>query len=292
MKKGSLFAIFSIIFLGSLSISTYADSNTVEMSSRILDSFDGTAYVVDGEEYHYTWQAVASRYTTKTSDQSFPQIGVINTAPTVLERLAGDKDVKSLGIQGSFDRRAYNWIDIYPTASGGDGQPAEIPLLGRTRVIDIWAWGSDLNYYLEAYVRDTRGMIHVIPLRTPEANPAGSLRYRGWKNLTGTIPAGIPMVSNVVPRSNHASTFVKFRLWTDPSERTYIDVERDSSGKVTKIVPFYLYIAQLKVLSDIYDTIYDGDRLANPKLADQLWSSSGSGGGNTAAANNQAGNNQ
>ncbi|MDR3301113.1 MAG: flagellar filament outer layer protein FlaA [Spirochaetaceae bacterium] len=279
MNKGSLVAIFSILFFGSLAVSAFADSSTVEMSSRILDSFDGTPYVVDGEEYHYTWQAVASKYTTKTSEQSFPIANVVNTAPLTLTRLAGEGGAKSLGVQGAFDRNGYNWIDIYPTISGGAEQAAEIPLLGRTRAIDVWVWGSNLNYTLEAYIRDNKGMIHVIPL--------GNLHYVGWKNLRSNIPTSIPMVTNIIPRSTHAVTFVKFRLWADPKEKAYLDVEHDATGKVTKIIPFYLYISQLKVLTDVYETIYDGDELANPKTVNELWSSAGGAAPNAPAGNNQ-----
>ncbi|MDR2467745.1 MAG: flagellar filament outer layer protein FlaA [Spirochaetaceae bacterium] len=248
------------------------------MESRILDKFDGSPYVVDGEEYHYTWKVAASKFATKTGEQAFPVINVITTGPTALTRMAGDTGAKSLGIQGAFDRTGFNWIDIYPTRTDdADGTPAEIPLLGRTRFLDVWVWGSNLNYRLEAYIRDNRGVMHVIPM--------GSLRYTGWKNLRSAVPTGIPMVSNVIPRSTHSTSFVKFRLWTDPKERTYVDIERDKVGKITRIVPFYVYLSQLKVLSDIYETIYDGDELANPKVTTRLWSGAGGDGG--AAAQGQ-----
>jgi hypothetical protein len=270
MKKGNLLAVFGIVLANLVRLPAFGDAGTVEMESRILDKFDGTPYVVDGEEYRYTWKAVASKFTTKTSEQTFPVINVITTAPMAIARQTAE--AKSLGVQGAFDRNGFNWIDIYPTRSDdADQQPAEIPLLGRTRFIDLWVWGSNLNYRLEAYIRDNRGVMHTIPL--------GSLKYTGWKNLRSAVPTGIPMVSNITPRSTHATTFVKLRLWTDPKERTYVDIERDKTGKITKIVPFYVYFSQLKVLSDIYDNIYDGDELSNPKKINQLWSGGGAGGG-------------
>ncbi|MDR2509782.1 MAG: flagellar filament outer layer protein FlaA [Spirochaetaceae bacterium] len=265
MKRGGMQAIFVFALASLVILPVFGDASTVEMESRILDKFDGTPYVVDGEEYHYSWKAVGSRFTTQSGEQKFPILNVISTAPMSLNRIAGEGGAKSLGLQGAFDRNGFNWIDIYPTlADDADSSPVEIPLLGRTRFIDIWAWGSNLNYRLEAYIRDNRGVIHSIPM--------GSLKYTGWKNLRSAIPNGIPMVSNVIPRSTHATTFVKFRLWTDPRERTYVDIERDKMGKIIKIVPFYLYLAQLKVLSDIYETVYDGDELANPKTTTRLWS--------------------
>jgi hypothetical protein len=120
---------------------------------------------------------------------------------------------------------------------------------------------------LEAYVRDNQGIMHMIPM--------GSLRYTGWKNLRVAVPNGIPMVSNVLPRSTHNTTFVKFRVWTNPNERTYVDLTRDSNGKITKLVPFYVYFAQLKVLSDIYESVYDGDLLAEPLEVEKVWSGAG-----------------
>jgi hypothetical protein len=108
----------------------------------------------------------------------------------------------------------------------------------------------------------------------------GSLKYTGWKNLRGNLPPGMPMVSTILPRSTHVTTFVKFRLWTNPLERTYVDLKRDVSGKITEIVPFYVYIAQLKVLSDVYETVYDGDELAYPKNTEALWSNAGAAGAN------------
>lgn len=268
MKKGNLRAVFGIVLANLVSLPVFGDASTVEMESRVLDKFDGTAYVVDGEEYHFTWRVVASKFTTKTADQTFPIAGVIGTGPLALVRAAGDTGAKSLGIQGAFDRTGFNWIDIYPTrADDTDQQPIEIPLLGRTRFIDVWAWGSNLNYNLEAYFRDNRGVVHTIPM--------GSLKFVGWRNLRSAIPSGIPMVSNIVPRSTHASTFVKFRLWTDPKERTYVDIERDKRGKITRIVPFYVYLTQIKVLSDVYESVFDGDELAHPKTTSRLWQAAG-----------------
>jgi len=287
MTQGKFKAIFSFVIIGIFAIPlAFADSNTIEMESRILDNFDGTPYTVGGEQYHYTWKAVASKFTTKNGAQVFPIYQIVDTAPTTLARIAQSegKTAKSFGVQGCFDRRGYNWIDIYPTITGGDGSPTEIPLLGRTRALDLWVWGSNLRYYFEAYIRDNQGMIHVIPM--------GSLYYEGWKNLRATIPESIPMVSKIIPRSTSLTTFVKFRLWTSPGERTFLDVKRDARGNILSIIPFYLYIAQVKVLSDVYETVYDGDALADPTETEKIWSESASSNQQAPAAQQQAPANQ
>jgi hypothetical protein len=261
MKTGGTKLFCLVVFISLPVAWAFSDANTVELQSKILDNFDGTPYTVDGEEYNYTWKVNGSKFSTKTENQTFPIASPITTAPQAL--LRQNPNIKSLGIQGAFDRFGYNWIDIYPTLSDGEGQPVEIPLEGRTRFVDVWVWGSNLNYSLEIYIRDNRGMIHTIPM--------GSLRYAGWRNLRATVPSWIPMVANVLPRSTHVTTFVKFRLWTNPEEKTFVDLKRDGNGNITEIVPFYVYLSQLKVLADIYETVYDGDELAYPKKIEELW---------------------
>ncbi|MDR3356288.1 MAG: flagellar filament outer layer protein FlaA [Spirochaetaceae bacterium] len=267
MKTGISKLFCLVLFVSLAAVPAFSDSNTVALESIILDNFDGTPYTVDGEEYKYTWKVSGSKFSTKTDTQTFPIISPVATAPQSLSRQ--NQNIKSIGIQGAFDRHGYNWVDIYPTLADGDGQPVEIPLQGRIRVIDVWVWGSNLNYSIEAYIRDNRGIIHSVPL--------GNLKYIGWRNLRVDVPSGIPMVSNVLPRPTDATTFVKFRLWTSPVERSYVDVKRDINGKVTEIVPFYVYISQLKVLADIYESVYDGDELAYPKNTEKLWADAGAG---------------
>ncbi|MDR0550983.1 MAG: flagellar filament outer layer protein FlaA [Spirochaetaceae bacterium] len=255
-------AVWLCILVCLTALPALGDDNTVELTSIVIDTLNGP-YLVDGEELNYKWMVDGSKWKSKTSEQSFPLVAPVQTGPLAITRQ--NPEQKSIGIQGSFDRRGYNWIDIYPSAVDGDGAPAEIPLRGRTRFIDVWVWGSNLNYRLEAYVRDNRGVIHTVPV--------GNLNYLGWRNLRATIPPSIPMVATVIPRSTHASTFVKFRLWTDPRERTYVDVKRDGRGQVTNIVPFYVYLSNVKVLTDVYETVYDGDDLSYPKNTEKLWAS-------------------
>jgi hypothetical protein len=267
MKTGSSKLLCLVLFVSLWAVPAFGDNSTIALESIILDSFDGTPYVVDGEEYKYTWKVSGSKFSTKTDTQTFPVISPVATAPQSL--LRQHPDAKSIGVQGAFDRNGYNWIDIYPTLTDGDGQPAEIPLQGRTRAIDVWIWGSNLGYSIEAYIRDNRGMIHSVSL--------GSLKYTGWRNLRTDVPSGIPMISSVLPRATDDTKFIKFRLWTSPVERSYVSAKRDINGKITEVVPFYVYISQLKVLADTYESIYDGDELAYPKNTEKLWADAGAG---------------
>jgi hypothetical protein len=46
------------------------------------------------------------------------------------------------------------------------------------------------------------------------------------------------------------------RIWTQPTE---------------KVGDFYVYIRQLKVLTDTFDSLFDGNDLADPAYVQELW---------------------
>jgi hypothetical protein len=220
----------------------FGDESTVNYESIILDSFDGDSA--------YIWKVDASKFATKTDEDTFPKISYVSTWPSALFGANRQGlDLRSLGVWGRFDRRGYNWIDVYPVdAEGGeDAGPAEIPMPGRVQYVDVWVWGSNLNYYVEAFIRDHLGVVHVLNL--------GNLGYQGWKNLRAYIPTSIPQAKRVLPRLAPLS-FVKLRVWTQPRE---------------PVSNFYVYFDQLKVLSDTFESIYDGDELADPERVQELW---------------------
>jgi hypothetical protein len=224
----------------------FGDENTVNLESFVLDSFDGDS--------GYDWKVMASKFATKTDEETFPVISYIPAWPMALYGSNREgKELKILGLHGKFDRQGYNWIDVYPVAAGdeegGDEgpEPAEIPIPGRARYLDMWVWGSNLDYYIEAYVRDYQGVVHVINM--------GNIAYQGWKNLRAIIPASVPQGKRVLPRLA-SLTFVKFRIWTQPRE---------------PVNNFYVYFDQFKVLTDTFESIFDGDELSNPERVQELW---------------------
>jgi hypothetical protein len=160
-----------------------------------------------------------------------------------------ENDYKSLGVWGKFDRQGYNWIDIYPTAADGgdDAGPAEIPMPGRLQTMDIWVWGSNFNYTLEAYFRDVNGNVHIIPM--------GSLNFQGWKDVYVKIPPNIPQAKRILPALAPLH-FIKFRVWTPPTE---------------PVADFRIYFDQFKVLTDTFETLFDGSELTSPERIQELW---------------------
>jgi hypothetical protein len=252
MKQGSFKVVCLIVWVCITVFSAFGDDVTVDYESVVLETFDGTS--------DYVWKTDASKFATKTDDEAFPQTAYVEAWPIAAFGYNRDgKDIKSFGIHGRFDRRGYNWIDVYPVKAedGDDAGPAEIPIPGRIRYMDLWVWGSNLDYYIEAYLRDYQGVVHNIRL--------GNIGYTGWRNLRAMIPSNIRQSKRILPRLA-GLTFVKFRIWTQPSE---------------KVGDFYIYFKQFKVLTDTFESLYDGDELADPERVQELWAGGNSGAGNS-----------
>jgi hypothetical protein len=245
MKHGSFTAIrlaACLVWACVAALSSYGDDVTVQFESVVLETFNGDS--------DYTWKLDASKFATKSDDESYPRMTYVEAWPIAVYgyNRDGSKDIKSLGIHGRFDRRGYNWIDLYPTKEGAD-EPVEIPIPGRIQNMDMWVWGSNLNFYIEAYVRDYNGVVHTLRL--------GNIGYSGWKNLRVNIPTSIAQSKRILPRLA-GLTFVKFRIWTQPVE---------------KVGDFYIYFKQFKVLTDTFESLFDGDELADPEHVQELWAS-------------------
>jgi len=272
MKHGS-FRVFCLVLLAGIAFAAFGDDLTVNLESKILESFDNT------ENSLYVWHKDASRYAvgkdpTDKDNPSFanfgleggdffPKLDFFEIWPMALFRNNREqKELRSLGIWGKFKRVGYNWIDIYPTlkSEGESASAYEIPIAGRARYLDMWVWGSNLNFHLEAYLRDEQGVVHTIYL--------GSLDYQGWRNLRAAVPVTVPQRKRILidPRTSNILTaveknsvylkFIKFRIWTTP---------REAVGN------FYVYFKQFKVLTDIFETLYDGDDMTNPDWIRENW---------------------
>ncbi|MDR2211029.1 MAG: flagellar filament outer layer protein FlaA [Spirochaetaceae bacterium] len=276
MKHRS-FGVFCLLFMALTTLAVFGDDFTVNLESKVLENFD------NAENSLYVWRKEASRYAVGKDEADkdnpsfanmgledgdfFPKLNFFEIWPMALFRNNRENlELRSLGIWGKFKRMGYNWIDIYPTlkSEGEDAKPYEIPIPGRVRYLDMWVWGSNLNFYVEAYIRDEQGVIHTIYL--------GNLGYQGWKNLRAMVPTSIPQRRRIILDPSAASTlsttdknsiylkFVKFRVWTTP---------REAVGN------FYVYFDQFKVLTDTFESIYDGDEMTDPDWIRENWETSG-----------------
>jgi hypothetical protein len=268
--------------LAGAAVAAFGDEYTQSVESRVIETFDGA------ENDQYVWKKEASRYAVgkEAADKDnpafadfdfaknwstppqyendfFPKVDYKPGWPMALFKTNKEgKDLKIFGIWGKFKRMGYNWIDIYPVlrADGDNAEPYEIPLPGRVRGMDLWAWGSGLNYYIEAFVRDQRGVVHTIYM--------GSLAYQGWKNLRANVPLGIPQRRRIIldpktlrntslsDRNEIYLKFIKFRIWTTPQE---------------EVGNFYVYLDHFKILTDTFESLYDGDELTDPDWIRENW---------------------
>ncbi len=252
MKAGfrTLSFLLAIALLLGGAASSFADEVTVDLVSRILQSFDPDE---QGMERAREWQLIPSKFGYDENGNSYWELRLVQAWPVALfGKNRDNQDLQVLGLHGSFARQGYNYVEIVPGHGQGESfEPDPIPLPGRAQALDVWVWGANYNYYLEAHVRDFHGVDHVLPL--------GSLRYIGWKDLRVTIPGSVPQGQQYVPKYRQA-VLTKLVLWTRPNER---------------VDDYYMYIDQIKVLTDLFETSYDGDNLSDVEEVQKIW-----GGGN------------
>ncbi len=191
----------------------------------------------DFETNDKEWTVSASRFTK----EGFPQLkSGIEGIPAALTGAYPSAENKYIfGVRSIFTRRGYNKVWIYPSE--------EIVIPGRAMRLDAWVWGGNYYYNLEAHVRDYTGVVYKLPL--------GSLHFIGWRNLNIDIPKQIPQEMRYLPMEKPL-TFVRFVIWTEPTER---------------VDDFVIYFDHLKILTDVYKERFDGDILADTSR--DIWSS-------------------
>jgi hypothetical protein len=244
----------------------FGDEQVFVLEAKVMDSFD------DGVENPYgplEWRVEASKFTT----EGFPKIQPIATYPAALLTDTPAESRRSLGINSSFTRRGYNWLDVYPVGPDNEEKGNGFDIPGRIQYMDMWVWGSNLNYTIEAYFRDHQGMIRSVNM--------GSLAYEGWKNLRVKIPSNFLQSKKVLPNLAPLR-FIKFRIWTAPTEIVdQLDprypgnpLDPRNPGRYTGV---FIYFDNLRILTDMFEAPYDGQNLENIAKTQELW-------GTTAAA--------
>ncbi len=248
MKPGSTFfrAILTLLLLLATCAAASADEITVNVVSNVLQSFDPNEA---GHENARDWVVLPSKFGYDSSSKSYWQVRKVDAWPAALFGKNKDKEnLQVLGITGKFTRKGYNYVEIVPGKGQGQSfQPVPIPIPGRVESFDLWVWGANYAYYLEAHVRDFQGIDHVLPF--------GLLQFAGWKNLRCKVPGSIPQAWKYLPRLQNLE-LTKLVLWTQPNE---------------KVDEFFIYIDQLKVTTDLFETSFDGDELADPDTLQQIW---------------------
>ena len=235
MRHGSLiFASVLAVFLCTLFPLSSLDAE-VNYQTYMVDTFDSA----EGE---WSWHAVGSKFVTK----GFPVLKTFDGMPHAVKVMNENSEgAKFLGVQVKFNRRGDNWLDIVPSKQGQNGlEPYEIPFKGNIARLDLWVWGAGYYYDLEVLVRDCYGRVHTLPV--------GVLNFKGWKNLSVSIPKSIPQSSAYI-NAGKEMKFVAFRVRTRPTEH---------------VEDFYIFIDQFKALTDMHKDSYDGYELANMQFGE------------------------
>jgi hypothetical protein len=216
-----------------------ADEATQIITSKDIATFDDSASAGN-------WIVQGSRYATK----DFPQLQLVKTWPeAVYGKNKENKPLFSLGVHSRFDRKSYNYVEIIPAAKDSSGKlvPTALPLPGRVKSMNLWAWGSNFNYNLDAHIRDYQGIEYVLHF--------GSLQYAGWKQLSALVSTAIPQSRPYIPKYAGLE-LTKLVMWTSPEE---------------KVDDNYLFIDNITVITDLYETRFDGEDLADPDTLNSLW---------------------
>jgi len=236
--------------------------DTLNDESKRVMKIDGLSQ--DMEER--TWVVRGSKHSLKTDDANFPKVKYVSAYPdtfvhpgavrTAFER-ENTENFKSLGVRAKFQRPGYNYIEIIPAVSGADGDnlakedysPITIP--GNTKSMSLWVWGANFDYNLEAHIQDANGEIHVLDF--------GSLKYRGWKQLSATIPFFVNQ------KHNHGINFDGIKL-------TKLVVRADPYANHED---FQVYIFQISTISDLFVKYFDGVELSTPGFISKEWEENG-----------------
>jgi hypothetical protein len=216
-----------------------ADERTQTIATRNIASFDDPATAGN-------WIVQGSKYATK----GFPVMQLVNAWPEALYGFKTDnKTLFAMGVHGRFDRKSYNYIEMIPAAKDSSGKlvPTALPLPGRVQNVNLWVWGSNYKYWLDVYIRDYQGIDHVLHL--------GSLLFPGWRNLAATVSTAIPQSRSYIPRYA-GLVLTKLVLWTAPDE---------------KVDDFYFFIDEISIITDLFETRFDGEQLADPVTLNNLW---------------------
>jgi len=242
MKRGGLLTI-CLLIASVIPFNLFADTRTQQLESRILEDWD------DPETSQ--WEVRGSKFST----EGYPRVAFPEAYPSSLYDLAEaeGQTFRAMGINGSFLRKGYNYIEVIPVEEDDEGNlvPREIDLPGRAREIDLWVWGSNYNFDVEVHLMDYKEIPHVLKL--------GNLWFEGWQNLSSYIPAGIPQERPYLPKFQ-GLRLTKIVIRTHPEE---------------KVDNFYVYLDQLKILTDTHESPYDGRDLTNPSKIQEIWGEGG-----------------
>ena len=243
MRRYGIFSLCLIVLTFLSAANSFAQTSTEYLQSRIIAGFDN-AQELDFRGDSFGWTVRINGGGTQDPEPVFQRVQTFPRALYNRNNPAPD-NAQAFGVRAGFVRQGYNYLEFIPVY--GSDPTKGIPIPGIAKTMDFWVWGSNYNYYLEAHLRDYRGVSHVIRM--------GDTNFRGWNNLQARIPSIIPQQDYNDPLGKRLQ-ITKIVLWTTPGE---------------KVNDFYIYIDEIKVFTDMFAQPYDGDELADPDNVNTLW---------------------
>ena len=234
-------AAMALLFVGFIGDSPLTAQLASQSRSQNIQTF-----VLDSFENPGDWHANFSLFAVKRFNQDKKVYEVDTTRSNWTNFTAKPWGVTSesetnrcLAVKASFDRKGYNWIEVFPVRQNEAGHRVHypLPMRGRVSFIDVWVWGGNFDYRLELHLLDYIGHKHVLD--------AGWLNYIGWRNIRLPVPAYIPQGERYIP-SLRVLRFEKFVLYAHPAERP--------DG-------FYVYFDRMQIQTDVHMERFDGDDL-------------------------------
>ncbi|MFH0975764.1 MAG: flagellar filament outer layer protein FlaA [Spirochaetota bacterium] len=262
-KVFSIIAIFLAVLIFGFPGAKTANSKVITNVPADISSKELRAVVVEDFETpaEYTLETVPKKNTDPKRDPvPTLQLKYIDSGPADLkaEKWSADKKgmekKKVLGVHFRFKYPGYNRVDIIPplevqwddpsrkittydSRTGKYIQENAIQLPGQARGLSMWVHGRGDDYYLDCWVKDWKGEVHILKF--------GSLNYVGWKPLMAEIPRYIPQEVETYPQTKLLKV-IRFVIRSTP----------DAAAQDT-----YIFFDQLKVLTDIYEVNFDGQEL-------------------------------
>lgn len=199
------------------------------------------AVVVEDFEKDAEWkvETVPKQFSDKGNEKKNPvpvlELKFVDGAPADLqvEQWTSDKKgmekKRCMGVNFKFKYPGYNSVHIIP--------PAPIVVPGRAHGISVWIHGRGNNYFLETWVKDYKGNVHILKF--------GSVNFVGWRPMEVEVPRFIPQEIDSYPQTK-TLRIERFVLRADPN---------------ALVTNTFFFFDQLKVLTETFEVNFDGQGL-------------------------------
>ncbi len=289
IKKNKMFIItlcLTASFIVNLSVrnaeskletSVAADVSGAELKAMVVEDFENLKVVEKVEEDGWFATTTPKEF-TKGDDEAKKRKNPVLTfkvksvdagssdmkveeaySPTGL----GKEKKKALGVHFKFRYPGNNsvhleppfeleWKDrtpvlTYDQAIRKDVAERGIQLPGRAKSISMWVHARGFPYTLEVWVKDFKGDVHILEKQ--------SINFVGWRPMIFQLPSNMPQSSDTYP-ATRVSKIVRIVI------REVTNVGGEYSSTSTKnSADVYVFLDQIKVLTDTYEVFFDGQEL-------------------------------